>query len=87
MTDFTHNYDKRDDFPYLSSNIPESPAYGVFASQVIRYARGCSKYDDFMFKGSILVSKLLSQGFSSYRRQTTLRKLYGRHMNLVTYVK
>ena len=37
-------YDKRDDFdfpivnfPYLSSNIPESPAYGVFVSQLISY--------------------------------------------------
>ena len=40
-------YDKRDDFdfptanfPYLSSNIPESPPYGVFVSQLIRYDRG-----------------------------------------------
>ena len=34
-------------FPYLSRNIPESPAYGVFISQLIRYARVCSKYEDF----------------------------------------
>ena len=50
-------YDKRNDFyfpvvnsPYLSSNIPESPAYGVFASQLIRYSRVCSKYEDFLFR-------------------------------------
>ena len=37
-------YDKRDDFnfymvnfPFSSSNIPESPAYGVYVSQLIRY--------------------------------------------------
>ena len=42
----TSLYDKRDDFnfhitnfPFLSSNIPSSPAYGVFISQLIRYAR------------------------------------------------
>ena len=42
----TSIYDKRDDFnfhitnfPFLSSNIPSSPAYGVFISQLIRYAR------------------------------------------------
>ena len=42
---FTQLYDKRDDFdfpivnfPYLSSNIPGSPAYDVFVSQLIRYA-------------------------------------------------
>ena len=47
-------YDKRDDFdfpiinfPYLRSNIPESPAYGVLVSQCLRYARVCSKYEDF----------------------------------------
>ena len=41
---FKRLYDKHDDFdfhivnfPYLSSNIPESPAYGVFVSQLIRY--------------------------------------------------
>ena len=41
----TSLYDKRDDFnfhitnfPFLSSNIPSSPAYGVFISQLIRYA-------------------------------------------------
>ena len=45
----TKLYDKRDDFnfsivnfTYLCSNIPSSPAYGVFVSQLIRYARACS---------------------------------------------
>ena len=42
-----HNsiYDKRDDFnihithfPFLSSNIPSSLAYGIFISQLVRYA-------------------------------------------------
>ena len=42
----TSIYDKRDDFnfhvtnfPFLSRNIQYSPAYGVFISQRIRYAR------------------------------------------------
>ena len=84
MVNFSHDsYDKCDDFdflivnfPYLSSNTPESTAYGVF----IRYARFGSKYKDFLFRGSILVSKLLKQGYSS---RTTFRKLYGRHTDLV----
>ena len=48
----TSLYDKRDDFnfhitnfSFLSSNIPSSPAYGVFISQLIRYARACSSYE------------------------------------------
>ena len=35
-------------FPFLSSNIPASPAYGVFIPQIIRYARACSSYECFI---------------------------------------
>ena len=51
---YTKFYDKRDDFdfhivnfPFLSSNILSSPSYDVYISQLIRYARCCSYYDDF----------------------------------------
>ena len=50
----TKLYDKRDtfgfhivNFPFMSSNIPSAPAYGVYASQLICYARCCSNYSDF----------------------------------------
>ena len=33
-------------FPFLSSNIPSGPSYGAYISQLIRYARCCSHYDD-----------------------------------------
>ena len=53
----TSLYDKHDDFnfhitnfPFLSSNIPSSPAYGVFISQLIRYARACSSYECFILR-------------------------------------
>jgi hypothetical protein len=32
-------YDNRDDFPFISSNIPASPAYGVYVSQLLRHSR------------------------------------------------
>ena len=59
-------YDKRDDFnfPFLSSNIPSSPAYGVFVSQLVRYSRSSSDYLDFVKRSSILVARLAKQGFS-----------------------
>ena len=69
--------------PYLSSNIPESPAYAVLVSQLIRFAQVCSKYEDFLFRGSILVSKILKQGCSLRKLQTTFRNFYGRHTDLV----
>ena len=50
----TSLHHRRDDFnfhitnfPFLSSNIPSSPVYGVFISKVIRYATTCSSYECF----------------------------------------
>jgi hypothetical protein len=50
-------YDKRDDFnfpivnfPFICSNIPAAPAYGVYISQLIRYSRACGSYQDFLDK-------------------------------------
>jgi hypothetical protein len=66
----TQLYDKRDDFnfsilnfPYLSSDIPASPAHGVYILQLTCYARACSAYDQFLLRGSQLTKKLMSQGF------------------------
>ena len=51
MVIFLHDYDKCDDFafpivnfPYLSSVVPESLAYGVFVSQLIRYVQIYSRF-------------------------------------------
>ena len=50
-------YDKREgfnfkivNFPYLNSNIPRNPAYGVYISQLVRYGRICSRKDDFIYR-------------------------------------
>ena len=55
-------YDKHDDFdfaivnfPFLCSNIPLSSAYGVYISQLIRYARACFAYEDFSKRGKLLL--------------------------------
>jgi hypothetical protein len=49
-------YDKRNDFDFAivnfpllctCSNIPLSPAYGMYIAQLIRYARSCFAYEDF----------------------------------------
>ena len=59
----TSLYDKTD-FPFLSSNTPHSPAYGVFVSQLTRYVRACSIYVGFMFTVRRLVGKLLVQVYA-----------------------
>ena len=85
----TSIYDKRDDFnfhitnfPFLS-NIPSSPAYGVFISQLIRYARACSSYECFILRARRLSSKLLKQGYLVERLKSSFRKFYGRYGDLV----
>ena len=85
----TSLYDKRDNFnfhitnfPFLSSNIPSSPAYGVFISQLIRYARACSSYECFILRAMRLSNKLLGQGYVKERLKSSLRKFYGRYGDL-----
>ena len=57
---------KRDDFnfkiinfPNMCSNIPASPAYGVYISQLIRYVRASSNYSDFLKRYFHLRNRLL----------------------------
>ena len=35
------------DFSFLDGDVPRRPSYGVYISQVIRFARVCSHVDDF----------------------------------------
>ena len=86
----TKLYDKRDDFnfrivnfPFISSNIPESPAYGVYISQLIRYARACSFYDDFMCRAKPLTAKLQEQGYERDKLNVFGRKFFGRYNDLI----
>jgi hypothetical protein len=87
----TKLYDKRDDFnfpivnlPFICSNIPAAPAYGVYISQLIRYSRACGSYHDFLDRGLLLTRKLLNQEFLLVKlKSSQLRKCYGRHHDFV----
>ena len=66
----TKIYDKRDDldfdivnFPFLDSDVPRSTSYGVYISQLIRFARVSSHFDDFNTRNKVLTAKLLRQGY------------------------
>ena len=86
----TRLYDKLDDFdfhtvnfPFLSSNIPSGPSYGVYISQLIRYACCCLNYDDFRYHHKCLVDRLLSQGYIALRLQKSFKKFYARYQDLI----
>ena len=90
----TKLYDKRDafgfhlvNFPFMSSNIPSAPTYGVYASQLVCYARCCSSYSDFLICHRALVKRLLSQGYKVNCLSNTFKKFYGRHTDLVGQYK
>ena len=46
-------------FPFLDGDVPRRPAYGVYISQLIRFARVCSHVDDFNTRNKCLTAKLL----------------------------
>ena len=86
----TKIYDKRDDFnfkiinfPNMCSNIPASPAYGVYISQLIRYARASSNYSDFLKRHLHLRNRLLDQGYKKIRLIRSLNKFIFRYQYLV----
>jgi hypothetical protein len=60
-------------FPYLCSDIPSHlHANGVYISQLTRYDKTCSTYDQFPSRDSLLTKKLMPQGFCSlvYRQDS-----------------
>ena len=63
-------YDKRDDFdfdivnfPPLDGDVPRSNSYGVYISQLIRFARASSYVADFNTRNKLLTQNLLKQGY------------------------
>ena len=46
-------------FPFLDGNVPRRPSYGIYISQLIRFARVCSHVDDFNTRNKFLTAKLL----------------------------
>ena len=79
-------YDKREafnfeivNFPDLSGNIPKKPAYGIYSSQIIRYARSCSRREDLINRVQELTQKLAKKNFKINELKSTLRKCMKRY--------
>ena len=50
-------------FPFLDCDAPRSTSYGVYISQLIRFAGVSSHVDDFNTRNQVLTAKLLKQGY------------------------
>ena len=74
----TKIYDKRDDFdfeivnfPFLDGDVPRSTSYGVYISQLIRFARASSYVADFNTRNKLSTQKLLKQGYRYHKLRKT----------------
>ena len=89
----TKTYDKRGDFdfkivnfPFLDGDVLRSTSYGVYISQVIRFARASSIVADFNTRNKLLTQKILKQGYWYHKLHKTFSKFYRRYYDLtLTY--
>ena len=86
----TKIYDKRDDFdfeivnfPFLDGDVPRSTSYGVYISQLIRFARASSFVADFNTRDKLLTQKL-KQGYWYHKLRKTFSKFYRRYYDLIS---
>ena len=79
----TKMYDKRDDFdfdivnfPFLDGDVPRRTSYGVYISQLIRFARAFSNLNDFNYRNKALTAKFLRQGYRYFKLRKAFSKFY-----------
>ena len=87
----TKIYDKRDDFdfeivifPFLDGDVPLSTSYGIYISQLIRFARASSHVANFNTCNKLLTQKLLKQGYRYHKLCKTFSKFYTRYFDLIS---
>ena len=70
-------------FPSLDDDVPRRPSYGVYISQLIRFARASSHVTDFNNRNKFLTAKLLKQGYRYHKLRKAFSKFYRRHFELI----
>ena len=87
---YTKIYDKQNDFnfdivnfPFLDGDVLRRPSYGVYISQLIRFARASSHVTDFNNRNKFLTVKLLKQGYRCHKLRKAFSKFYRRHFELI----
>ena len=87
----TKIYDKRDvfdfeivNFLFLDGDVPRSTSYGVYISQLIRFARASSYVADFNTYNKLLHKKLLKQGYRYHKLRKTFSKFYRGYYDLIS---
>ena len=68
----------------MDGDVPRSTSYGVYISQLTRFARVSSHVVDFNARNKSLTAKLLQQGYRYHKLRKTFSKFYRRHYELVS---
>ena len=71
-------------FPFLDGDVPRSTSYGVYISQLFRFARVSSHVDDFNTRNKVLTAKLLRQRYKYHKIRKAFSKFYRRHFDKVS---
>ena len=85
----TKIYNKRDDFDFDIVNFPfldgsRSSSYGVYISQLFRFARVSSHVVGFNAHYKVLTAKHLRQGYRYHKIRKAFSKFYRRHFDIVS---
>ena len=70
--------------PFLVVDVPRRASYGVYFSQLIRFARVCTHVADFNTRSKCLTAKLLQQGYRYHKLRKMFFKFYRRHYELIS---
>ena len=71
-------------FPFSDVDVPRSTSYGVYISQLIRFARASSHVADFNTCNKLLTQKLLKQGYGYHKLRKTFSNFYRRYYDLIS---
>ena len=66
-------------FSFLDGVVPRTASYGVYISQLIRYALVSSHIDDFNTRNVVLTAKLIRQVYRYHKLRKAFSKFYRRH--------
>ena len=71
-------------FPFLYGDVPRHTSYGVYISQLNRFARASSHVPDVNTHNKLLTQKLLKQGYRYHKLPKTFLNFYKQYYDLIS---
>ena len=70
-------------FPFLDGDVPKRTSYGIYISQLVRFARACTRVEDFNSRNLSLTTKLLKQGFRYHKLCKMFKSFFRKNNELI----